>query len=350
MNISRDIIDLDPARIEDQGPWLFWKSEPDESFLSLFRAAGQIEPVLVEEADEGQGHSHRLVAGYKRLAACRALGVEVLARKVEAEDTEKGFLNILTNLGRPLTDADRFLVFRYFHLLYPEDMLAGVVAPVLGLDPRSRDTALHLAWFRLPDDYDPHLREGRIPLTAARPLAGMSRRDQQACEIFFSRLSWSRSSAMALLTGLDEAARARGATVADLVEEGGLMDLAAGELSPKDAMAAILDRVRSLRRPVLSAMRERFSRLAGTLTRAHPGADRVRVVQPDDFETDAVEVSFRACSAKELAETAKALADMAASPDASRLFTLAEEAAASGEEEGEPSDPDAPPDTGSRLS
>src|SRR5690349_1306984 len=86
---GRVLLDLDPqvvrtTRLQDRHATAF----VDDAFEVLVQdilKRGQLVPILVRRAGKGE---FEVIAGHRRLAACRRLGRKVLARAVEAADRD----------------------------------------------------------------------------------------------------------------------------------------------------------------------------------------------------------------------------------------------------------------------
>ncbi|GKT30371.1 ParB N-terminal domain-containing protein, partial [Aduncisulcus paluster] len=85
--------------------------------------------------------------------------------------------------------------------------LPKIVAPLLGIKPKSRDMKFWLDWMELQPEYDELLRLGHIPLAAVSVLIKLDETDRAALVRFFEKLSWSRSNAVNFLTWLYETSR-----------------------------------------------------------------------------------------------------------------------------------------------
>ncbi len=317
MTVSDAVILIPAQAIEASSPCLFWPGEPDESLAFSLARLGQMEPVLVER----QGEGFSLVAGARRLAVLTDLGRPVLAREVEATDLEKGLLYLSTNAARPLTDGMRFAALRYFHMLLTESELTNFVAPLMGLSPQGRDIRLLLAWFNLPDAFDPALMSGRLPLAAGEPLSRMTREEQEAVLPFFATLAWSRGSAVNFLTWILEAARAREMSASEILAQGGFYPILSEEgLSPKDAITALTALARAARYPALFRLETEAVRLGREIC----AGTAFRLTRPDQFETPAVELTVRVAGPGPLSRATADFQKIAASPLWDRLFNLAE--------------------------
>lgn len=307
MLLTSEIVTSSNQAIRSGGPHLFWSGNIHESLRNSITEFGQSAPVLVRETEDGLD----LVAGASRLAVLTGLNRPVLARLVEAETpVELGLLYLADNAHREPDDAMRFRALRYFGPLMDRDALARDVLPRLGVRPRSKDERLLLDWLGLPEAWQELLVRGNAPLAAGTVLARMSDADRDAVAGLFESLSWSRSSAVNVLTWLFEAGRMTGSSVAEVMERAGMNAVAGSELSPKDAIARLSAAARQARYPELTRLRGRFDEAARAVT----AGTRWRLTQPDNFETSGAELTVRVKDAAQLAAVVEELNGLAGSP------------------------------------
>ena len=314
---------LDPAsatllrcraeNIDADGAWLFWSAPPSPTLRRSLKDHGQLVPVLVDAA----GARPVLVAGAARVAALAELGREILCLDLGALDAEaRGLTYVQSNAGSELTDGQLVLALRYFNAL--PDVNMERVLEGLGLEARSKKMRLVRAWLMLPARWDAFLGTGAVPLACADVLEAFAPEDLEALEALFASLFWSRGNAVNVLTWIREVCARDGVSVAKVLEGAGLREILAAGLSPKDAMTRILHDVRLQRYPVLSDMEREF---VDTARRVSAGT-RWRVVQPDVFESNAVELSVRLTSPVDLHAASAELARIAVREDLGGLFPL----------------------------
>jgi ParB family chromosome partitioning protein len=297
------------ADIDASGPWIFWSAPPSPALRRSLERHGQMAPVLVDMS----GGAPVLVAGAARVAALADMGREVLCLDLgPLDDAGKGLAYLQSNLGPEPTDVRVVAAMRYFRSIPGCDM--GPVLESLDLAPRSKRLRLVEAWLSLPTGWDRHL-DG-APLACAELLASFSEQDLAALEALFDGLSWSRGNAVNLLTWLRETCLRDGAGAAALLQDCGVGGILAEGLSPKDAMTRISQQVRLRRFPRLSAMERDFAEAA----RRVAAGTRWRIVQPDQFESDAVEMTVRVRNVDELRAAGAELARLASREDLDGLF------------------------------
>lgn len=308
-SIAADTLLSFPAEVIDaSGGWLFWKREPDLPLRQSLIRQGQIFPLLVDAG----GSRPVLVAGAARLACLAETGRDALCLDTGPLDAwERGFVYLESNIATETTDWRVISALRYFRSLDPDRL--EEVFPALGLEPRARRSRQALAWLRLPEKWDRLLVTGNIPLVCADALQTMDEEEREALFPLFAAYSWSRGNAVNLLTWLRETALREGRSASVMVAAA-QADLSP-DLSPKDAMNRITAEIRRLRYPSLSALERNFSEAARRIS----AGTGWKLIQPDQFETEAVELSIRLTSTDDVIRAAQRLSDMA-SADWSGIF------------------------------
>lgn len=300
------------AGIDVSGTWLFWSQPPSPALRRSLECHGQLVPVLVDAS----GPRPVLVAGSARVAALAELGREVLCLDLGVQDwLARGLVYVQSNLGRELADWHTVAAMRYFAALPQADL--GPALEGLGLEPRSKKLRLVRSWLALPLHWDLFLAAGNVPLACAELLDGFAPDDLEAVEPLFAGLSWSRGNAVNVLTWLREICARDAIRAKDVLAACKTAGILAAGLSPKDAMARVIQELRRRRYPLLSTMERDFSDAA----RRVAAGTRWRLVQPDCFESDAIEIGARLGSVSELRAASAELARMADREDLDALFS-----------------------------
>jgi ParB family chromosome partitioning protein len=308
-DFSTSLLSCPAEDIDISGTWLFWRREPEALLRQSLLRRGQLCPVLIDAG----GSRPVLVAGLARVICLAEAGRNVLCRDLGVLDAwERGMIYLESNARPEIDDGRAVRALRYFQAVDASRLAEVFVA--LGLDPRMRRVRQLVTWLDLPEKWDEVLGAGHIPLVCVDALHRMDAAEQEALFPFFQAFSWSRGNAVNLLTWLRETS---------LREKQSVIDMAAAaqkelspDLSPKDAMARITAEVRRLRYPALSALERNFTEAAG---RVSAGTDW-RLVQPDQFESGAVEMSVRLRFPADVRRAARQLADMAGA-DWSGIFS-----------------------------
>lgn len=299
------------ADIDASGQWLFWTAPPSPALRRSIERHGQLTPVLVDAS----GGFPVLVAGAARVAALADAGREALCLDLGPLDAvERGLAYLQSNIEHEPSDARVVAAMRYFRSIPGADMAPALES--LALEPRSKRLRLVEAWLDLPTGWD-RLMDG-APLACAELLAGFPPQDLAALEPLFDGLAWSRGNAVNLLTWLRETCLRDGESVAGLLAGCGVREILAEGLSPKDAMARISRQVRQRRFPRLCALERDFAEAS----RRVASGTRWRIAQPDQFESDTVELSARAKNADDIRAASAELARLAAREDLDALFPV----------------------------
>jgi ParB family chromosome partitioning protein len=306
---DRRILRCPATHIDTSGAWLFWSSAPTPALIRSLERHGQLVPVLVDAS----GPAPVLIAGAARVAALAAAGRDVLCLDLGSlDEMARGLAHMQSNIGRELNDAQIVAAMRYFRSIPSADM--PPVLESLGIEPRSKRLRLLDAWLTLPKKWD--LLLDNVPMACAELLAGFPREELPGLEPLFNSLSWSRGNAVNLLTWLRETCLRDEIGAGALLEDCGMREILESGLSPKDVMTRIAFEVRRRRFPRLSALERDFAEAA----RKTSAGTRWRMVQPDQFESGAVDMTVRVKSPAELRAAAAELTIIAAREDLVSLF------------------------------
>ena len=299
------------SRIDASGPWLFWAAPPSPELVRSLEKHGQLAPVLVDAS----GPEPVLVAGAARVAALAAMGRDILCLDLGTlDEATRGLAYLQSNIDHEPDDARVVAAMRYFRTIPGADM--DPVYQSLGLEPKSKRLRLIEAWLALPKSWDRHLRS--VPLACAQLLAAFPAGELPQLEPLLDGLSWSRGNAVNLVTWIRETCLRDGTGTGEMLEGCGVPEILAAGLSPKDTMARISHEVRRKRFPRLTALERDFAEAARKVS----AGTRWRLTQPDQFESDTVELTVRVKNPAELRAASTSLADMAAREDLDGLFPV----------------------------
>lgn len=318
---------LPASHIDDRGCWLFPLCESDVGLAGSLARHGQLTPLLVTQ----DNNKLQLVDGARRLQILQELGREVLVRVVVApEDTDKGLMRLAANqTAAAARQCPQCLlpVLRFFLPRLDVAVVDKELPPLVGVEARSKTWRLLRQWCEAVDPgqreadaaWEAHLREGRLPLACVQPLLRLDAQQRAVLSPYFRELSWSTGAGRELITLLFESAQGQGKSLEAVITAAGLAAILQAGLSPKDAMARILERVRAQRYPEKSALDARFSAIARELS-----ADTVWRLQPEQqYESDAVYISARIRNQQDVAKAAAELQAMADSARWQELATIA---------------------------
>ncbi|WP_462323357.1 hypothetical protein [Desulfoplanes sp.] len=277
------LAEYEPQRFDMTSPSLFWSRPSDEQLVESLDKVGQIVPVLATVVRDAP----RLLAGQRRVMALDRLGRSVTTLCLpDTGPWHKGLVFLESNAGQTLDDGLRISALRYFSSCRGE---VDGIAPYLGVAARSRAWKLLMTWLELPPVWDELLEGGHLPTALAPLLTRFGPDDLGALYPYFKELSWSKNNAVHFVTWIWETSRARGCGPSELLDVLGLPEIFSRDLSPKDTMAGLLGVLWEARYPRLSGLQNRFKKTS----RGVVAGSKWRLVQPDQFETGAVEFSVR---------------------------------------------------------
>ncbi|WP_320176232.1 ParB/RepB/Spo0J family partition protein [Maridesulfovibrio sp.] len=293
------ICSLYPADIDCSGPWLLHPESPFEKLIPSLKKHGQLVPVLAVE----ESGKILLVAGRARVSAASKLGLDVLVRYIDAaDDISKAVLHLEENSARLADESLKLSVVRFFAARIDAAELPNIVAPLLGLKPKSRDMKFWLDWMELELEYDELLKLGHIPLAAVSVLIKLDEPDRTALVRFFEKLSWSRSNAVNFLTWLYETSRRENKSIVELISAPAF-DSAGESESPKDAVSRFCKSAKELCYPTLSELEKVHCKIVSEIC----AGTKWRVEPVGSFETGEVMIQTRFKN-REMME--KAMADL----------------------------------------
>lgn len=300
MTASPKLRTIPSEEVDTTGSWLFWAKPPDDALLRSIAEQGQLEPVLITE----EKRIPILVAGYKRVLACRVLEREVLALPLgQLEWATKGRIYLESNRQCCPDVSDLVLAGRYFYSLLETRDLRGLLQEIAGEDAGKKLPELITTWLRLAPEWDELLRYGHIPVQAAETLVRLGPEDLASLRPFFRDLRWSKNNALRFLTWLEEAASRERTTLSLLIEWNGLQRTLEQKLSPKDKIQRLVQRAREIRYPYLCGLEAEFASITKEMGSTCPWQ-----ISPDtSFESDRVHLAVSLGSPQELQNAAREL-------------------------------------------
>ena len=166
-------VGIDLVRPNPQQPREYFGHRDLDDLIASIKRHGILQPLVVTKTPDG----YELIAGERRLRAARMAGrsdVPVVVRSAEEQD--KLELALVENIQRadlnPIEEARA-----YRKLIEDYDLTQEAVAERLG---KSRpQVANTLRLLDLPEEVQSAVREGRIPVTAARALLSLESPEQQ---------------------------------------------------------------------------------------------------------------------------------------------------------------------------
>jgi ParB family chromosome partitioning protein len=164
--------DIDLIHPNRYQPRIKFSSEELESLAQSIKEQGVIQPLIVRRSDEG----YELVAGERRLRACRIVGLEQVPCIIKSiSDAQLLEMSLVENIQRenlnPMEEADAY------HRLMTEFKLTQDAAAMRVGKSRSA-VANYLRLRQLPDEVKASIIDGDLSMGHARALLGISNRVQ----------------------------------------------------------------------------------------------------------------------------------------------------------------------------
>ena len=164
--------DIDLIHPNRYQPRIKFSSEELESLALSIKEQGVIQPLIVRRGDEG----YELVAGERRLRACRIAGLEQVPCIIKSvSDAQLLEMSLVENIQRenlnPMEDADAY------HRMMTEFKLTQDAAAMRVGKSRSA-VANYLRLRQLPDEVKASIIDGDLSMGHARALLGISNRVQ----------------------------------------------------------------------------------------------------------------------------------------------------------------------------
>lgn len=226
-----------------------------------------------------------LISGFRRLAACRALGWRNLPVRVPEEEPsprECALLAVAENAwSRPLNLIEQSRAVGLLAAFSPGGRIDVAEAHAAGLRG-SEDFLNRIAPLcRAPEAVQEAILEESVSFWTAGELAAMPAEEAEALARLFRRLKAGLNLQREILTRLREIALREGISVAGVLASPAIQEIRddpGGD--PNEKTRALRDLLRRRRYPSLSAAEDRFR----ALLRELPSAPGLRLQPPRDFE------------------------------------------------------------------
>ncbi len=269
--LQADTIDCSPG-------WLVSGQEPDSGFVATIAKFGVVQPVLVTERDS----AWLLVCGWKRIQACRSLGLPIPCLPIIADDLACAEIYLHCNAQQLRNGPTALAWARYIFSRLPrekaEEFCVSSLQPLLG----TKNWRCLQSWMGLDGDWDELIARGQVPFELGPALAALEPRESRELLPLFWHSAWSLNKARQVVTWIAELGKKRGQSIQDLLRETGILDILNRDLSPKDAQQAVVHQIRWARFPVLSRLEQEFARLQKEVA----GKTAWRLQPQQHFETN----------------------------------------------------------------
>ncbi len=272
-------------------------------------------PLLLSRSKDGGDAGFRIVAGFRRVAACKALGRRRISARVLPPETPgltcarlAAADNALQRSLNPI-EISRALTLLSRHLSDSADLAA--TAGDLGLPDAPDPIRKLLPLCTLPAELQSGILSGAISLSMARTLSVLDSDLAVALVRLFSDLRLSLNKQREVLTLLQEIALREERTAADVLNDAAVQSILGDPEADRNQRAAALRRwLRRRRRPAVSRAEAAFTEAVREL----PLGEGVRLIPPKDFESPVYTLSLAFKSRSELSDRNRRIGEILSHP------------------------------------
>lgn len=280
MRFNEQSLPLESLQFEDT-VYRITTSDAIDKLKDSIAALGVLDPPIVRKKAGG----YQIVAGFRRIDACRLLGRYDIRARVLTTDIDNSTcvrLAIADNsLQRPLNLIETARAL---------NLLAGVAADEMELSRQAAGLALPdnpslmrkiMLLTTLPTGLQNRLAAGELALAMALELKRLDSATAESLGCLFADLKLGLNRQREILSLMSEIARREGITLAELLTEPSLRNLlSAPDLERSQKAGQLRSMLRQRRYPVMSAATARFQDLVRDLNLG-PG---VQLIPPGNFE------------------------------------------------------------------
>ncbi len=280
MRFDERSLPVESLRLED-AHYRLTTSGPVETLTGSIAVLGVIDPPIVCATAGG----YRIVAGFRRIEACRLLGhAEIRARVLpgDGDEADRVRLAIADNsLKRPLGPIETARALNLLAGISDGEETLSRQAAALALPDNPALMRKIMSLTILPEGLQARLASGELTLAMALDLRRFDTRTAEALARLFADLKLGLNRQREMLALVTEIARREQATVVDILTDPGLAEiLSAADLERGQKAGRLRELLRQRRYPAISSTAARFQDLVRELNLG-PG---VRLVPPVDFE------------------------------------------------------------------
>lgn len=287
--IASQILSL--ATISKRTPWNYRYRLQDTGLMASIKKSGVLMPLLVKA-----GERPLLVAGHRRFAAARALGLKkvpvLLVGNLSPRDAF--ILNLVSNWRQACSEMDRVhaLALAIGKLSFNESDVRELVMPFLGLPGDRALLGLYQKAHLFPDALKDLFEDGAIPFRGVAVFAQFPKAGQE----YFAKEAGKRvrfTSSQILQSGewLADLVKATGKDLETLFREHKLSEgLDRPGMDPRTKADKLFGRIKALRFPGYTAYLEAFEERTGPVLR---GTKDLRIAPIEGFEEPGFEVQAR---------------------------------------------------------
>ncbi len=309
------VVDLTRIDAEDNAFRITTNTE-DAGLAKSIRGVGLISPpLLLSKSGDGGDPGFRIIAGFRRVAACNALGRRRIPARVLPPETPgltcarlAAADNAFQRSLNPI-EISRALTLLRRHLPDPADLAAA--AGDLGLPDAPDPIRKLLPLCTLPAELQSGILAGAISLSMARTLSALDPDLAVALARLFRDLKLSLGKQREVLTLLQEIASREERTEADVLDDDGVQSILGDAEADRNQRAAALRRwLRRRRYPAISRAEAAFNEAVREL----PLGEGVQLIPPKGFESPVYSLSLTFKSRSELSDRNRRIGEILSHP------------------------------------
>lgn len=272
-------------------------------------------PLLLSKSEDGAAAGFQIVAGFRRVAACKALGWRRITARILPPETPgltcarlAAADNAAQRSLNPI-EISRALALLSTHI--PDAAGLAEAAGELGLPDTPDLIGKLLPLCALPGELQSGIRSETISLSMARTLSALDHDLAVALTRLFSDLRLSLNKQREVLTLLREIALREERTAADVLNDAAVQSILGDAEADRNQRAAALRRwLRRRRYPAVSRAEAAFTEAVRDL----PLGEGVQLIPPKGFESPVYTLSLTFKSRSELADRNRRIDEILSHP------------------------------------
>jgi ParB family chromosome partitioning protein len=279
-------------------------------------------PLLVSPVSAGGAGGHRLIAGFRRVAACRDLGFARIAARVlppETSERDCARLAVADNaLQRSLNPIETSRALTLLSQAYPDPGDLAPAAGELGLPDNPALIRKLIPLCRLPRPLQSAILAETLSLSMARTLSTLESGLAVTLTRLFADLSLGLNKQREVLSLLQEIALREDRAMADLLRDDAIQSILSDPDADRGQRAGALRRyLRGRRYPAISRAEAAFRETAATL----PLGQGIQLIPPRHFESPVYSLSIGFSSLSELTDQHRRIGGMLSHPALKTLLS-----------------------------
>jgi ParB family chromosome partitioning protein len=276
------------------------------------REIGVVNPPVLKE-----GKTYTIVTGYKRIAACKELGIkEISAFITDKSDKDCFFLSFHDNMGtRELNDIEKAETIKRLLELVGEEKTLGEFLPLMGLGNSTKVLEDYASLLGLEKAVKDGVVNDHISMRNSLMLLEFPEDERTAIFSLITGLHLSKSKQREVITYIKEISKREHTSVLSIVDKLN-RTREDTELTVPEKTEKIRMYLRKRRNPVLSDREKEFGELVKQMT------GQIKISSSPFFEGDDLRVEFRFRDRNQLRKQIGDLKQIADSDSLDRLLKL----------------------------